>query len=294
MNNNKTFWLVWGSIVLLSGIALLLLYLGFIDYGITIFCILPICIGIFTGVMPKKRKAVLGMAAALITLLLFLWATQLEGLVCIFLAIPVIALFTLVGYIIAIIIKRFKKKNDHLKISTIPFIVLLLAAGIDMCWKGTTATDSVTTIIELPYPDSIVYNHIKKVDTVTATKSFLHQLGLPYPKKCILTTEQKGGLRICEFEEGKIVETISDLRKNELLEMDITSYDLAGQNWFSFKKDIYQIKKDSRLTVISRTTTYSSRLKPRLYWKWIEETTIEAEQTLVFKNLKNELAAQSY
>ncbi|MBS1607272.1 MAG: hypothetical protein JSS70_00525 [Bacteroidetes bacterium] len=109
-----------------------------------------------------------------------------------------------------------------------------------------------------------------------------------------MTAEQTGGLRICKFGQGEIVETIQNLKRNELLEMEVTEYNLPGKNWFSFNKDIYQIKKKVGATVISRTTFYTSNLKPRLYWKWIEQITIGAEQNLVFKNLRNELAAQSY
>ena len=294
MNNKKTFWLTWASIVSLSILALLLLYLGYIDYGITLFCVLPACIGILTGVMPKKGKAILGMAAALITIIFLLWAGHIEGVVCIVMAIPVIAFFVLIGYIIAIIIKQLTKKDEKLKLTIIPYAVFFLAAGVEVFWKGTAAFDEVTTTIELPYTDSAVYNHIKQVDTVTAPHSLLHKLGLPYPRKCIMTAEQPGGLRICEFDEGKIIETISTLKKNELLEMDVTKYDLPGQNWFSFTKDVYKIKKNSGLTTITRTTAYFSKLKPRLYWKWIEKTTIGAEQLLVFNNLQNELAAVSY
>ena len=291
---NKPFWFTWISVLLLSVAALLLLYLGYIDYGIAVFCVLPICIGILTGIMGKKRKAILGMIAAIATIVFLLWAGQLEGLVCIVMAIPVVAFFILLGYIIAFIIKKLSKKDDALKLTVIPFLLFFLSAGIEIAWKGTEAFSHVTTSIQLPYPGDTVYNHIKQVDTVTASPSFIHQLGLPYPRKCIMITEQPGGLRICEFDEGRIIEKISRLKKNELLEMDVIEYGLPGQSWFTFEKDTYAIKETNGLTTISRTTIYSSKLKPRLYWKWIEKITIGAEQALVFKNLKNELAATAY
>ena len=107
-----------------------------------------------------------------------------------------------------------------------------------------------------------------------------------------MTAEKEGGLRICQFDEGTIIETITALRKNELLEMDVTEFDLPGQRWLYFQKDIYRINGDDKSTTISRTTTYASSLKPRMYWKWIEKITIGAEQDLVFENLKNELSAK--
>jgi hypothetical protein len=290
MNRKKYFWISWAGVLLLSLTAFLLLQTGFINYGITLFCVLPACIGLLTGIVPQTGKAIFGMLAALTAFIGFLWIGGFEGIVCILMALPIIAICILLGYIIAAIFRYFTRKDDTLKFSFLPFIIFLSAAGFESFWEGRQSYDMVTTTVVLPFQASEVYDNIKEVDTVTASPSLFHKLGLPYPRKCIMTAESEGGLRICEFDEGKIVETILKLRKNELLEMEVSVYDLPGQNWFSFKKDIYEIKGVDKSTTISRTTTYTSGLKPRMYWTWIEKMTIGAEQELVFKNLENELA----
>lgn len=292
--NKKYFWISWAIVLILCLLSLLLLYDGFIDYGVTLFLVLPACIGIITGLLPKKSGAIAGMVLALAAVVLIIFTGRLEGAICVLLALPVIAFFILVGQIISYIIKKLTKKKGDLKLSVVPFVLLLLSAAIEFAWNGSGKYSEVTTSIELQCPDSVVFNHIKKVDTVIASATILHQLGLPYPRKCILTAEKIGGQRICKFDEGTITETITNLKTNELLVMSVTGYDMPGKNWFSFEKDLYEIEKKSNSVIITRTTGYFSKLKPRFYWEWVEKATIGAEQGLVFDNLKNEIASSLY
>jgi hypothetical protein len=289
MSNQRTFWITWAVCLLLNAIACLLLYTGFISYGIVLFCVLPGCIGLFTGFIPRRVFAIVGMVAALLTIFLLLWAGQVEGIVCILMALPIVGVSVLVGYIFGIIIKRLSRKEDSLKISFLPIVLFGLAVLVNHVWKGGGSENTVTTTIELNASSADVYNHIKQVDTVIAKRHFLHELGLPYPHKCVLTAEREGGQRICEFDAGRIVETIVQLKKDELLRMKVSEYDLPGASWFAFDEDIYQIRSVGNVTRISRTTTVFSKLKPRLYWEQIEKLTIGIQQELVFENLKNEI-----
>jgi hypothetical protein len=289
MSKQRTFWITWAVCLVLNVIACVLLYTGFINYGIVLFCVLPGCIGLFTGFIPRRVFAIVGMIAALLTIFLLLWAGQVEGIVCILMALPIVGLSVLVGYLLGIIIKRLSGRKDSLKISLLPIALFGLAIVVNHAWKGQGSENTVTTTIELNATAAEIYNHIKQVDTVTAKPHFFHQLGLPYPYKCILTAEREGGQRICEFDAGRIVETILELKKNELLRMKVSQYDLPGSSWFAFDQDVYHIQSIGKKTRISRTTTLLSQLKPRLYWAQIEKLTIGVQQELVFENLKNEI-----
>jgi len=58
----------------------------------------------------------------------------------------------------------------------------------------TSAEVSNSIIIE--GTPSQVYDKIIKVDTVDVNTNFLQKIGLPTPRKCILTEEKVGGLRL--------------------------------------------------------------------------------------------------
>ena len=294
MNNKKAFWITWGVCMVAIGISLLLLYLGFLDYGIALFCILPGCVGLFTGFIPKRKLAIIALILALACIFLILWAGQVEGLVCILMALPLVAVCALVGYLIGLIIKLFTRKKDNLKLSILPLFILLVSYVFNHAWSGDGAESAVSTSMILKVSPPIVYDHIKQVDTVTAPPHWFHELGLPYPYKCIMTAEEVGGKRICQFDAGVITETILELEKNRLLRMEVSDYKMPGKVWFSFKEDRYDVDQIIGGTRITRTTTFLSKLRPRLYWNEIEKLTIGAQQELVFENLRNEVEKPTY
>jgi len=294
MSNKKTFWITWGVCLIVIGISLLLLYNEFLDYGIALFCILPGCVGLFTGFIPKSKLAIIALALALLCIFLFLWAGHVEGLVCILMALPLVAVCALMGYAIGLIIKHYTKEKDKLKLSILPLTILVVSYVVTHIWSGDGTESTVSTSMILKANSPIVYDHIKQVDTVTAPPHWFHDLGLPYPYKCIMTAEEVGGKRICEFDAGVITETIVELEKNRLLRMEVTDYNMPGKVWFSFKEDRYDVDQILGGTKITRTTSYLSKLRPRLYWNEIERLTIGAQQELVFENLRNEVEKSTY
>ena len=294
MSNKKTFWITWGVCMIAMGTSLILLYAGYIDHGIAFFCILPGCIGLFTGFIAKRKLAIVALTLALLCIFLVLWAGGLEGLICILMALPLVAICALVGYLVGLIIKYYARKKDELRLSIFPGVILLVSFIINHIWAGNGPETAVTTSMTLKATPSTVYDHIKHVDTVTAPAHWFHDLGLPYPYKCIMTSEEVGGKRICEFDAGVITETIIELEKNKLLRMEVSDYSMPGKVWFSFKEDRYQVDPIRDGTKITRTTTYLSKLRPRLYWKEIERLTIGAQQELVFENLRNEVEKSTY
>jgi hypothetical protein len=261
-------------------------------YGISLFCLLPIAIGISSGILPDRRWAIFGTIVSLAIFLILLLTGQAEGFICILMAIPVVAGFIFLGYLIAYVIRKLLDKKPDNKVSVslfYPFLIFLAANFAEVFWGNSEIRDEVVTSMSVAYAPEKVYDKIINVDTVNVETGFLHKLGLPTPRKCILTAEKTGGKRICIFEEGTIIETIKEYKKGELLKMDVSEYKMPGMRWLVFDEDIYTIKKTANGSAITRTTTYHSQLKPRFYWKFIENLTIGAEQEFVFRNLQKDL-----
>ncbi|MBI3258127.1 MAG: polyketide cyclase, partial [Ignavibacteriae bacterium] len=150
------------------------------------------------------------------------------------------------------------------------------------------------------YTPEQVYDAIKSVDTLTGEKPFLMNFDLPVPTKCILEKEEVGGIRMCyfnggnlsrgDFGGGTIREKITELERGKVLRMDVTDYNLIGRKWLGFKEAIYYFDKigDSSCK-LTRVTTYTSELTPRIYWEPLEKIGISQEHDYVFSNLNNDL-----
>lgn len=273
-----------------TSVGLIFSLIGWSSLGTALFFFLPLAIGISSGILPNPKQAVIGTLVSLGVFSLFLIFTQIEALICILMALPVLLGAIFIGWAIGKYIRKITKNQDHkLNTSFLPFLIFIVANFFEIFSGDMKAGGAVNSSVDLNASRSEVYKAIIEVDTIRVNRSVLQKVGLPTPLKCILTEERIGGQRICIFEEGKIVETIKELKKDSLLRMDVTSCDIGLGPWLRFAEDIYTIEEIGSKTRITRTTTYESNLQPRIYWQLIENLTIGSEQDFVFQNLKKDL-----
>ncbi len=290
MEKNKTSFLVsWVLVIVLCSIAFYLLSIDKVEYGLTLFCALPIILGFTTGIMPNKRAAMFGLILSLICFGIGLLFLGLEGVVCLAMALPIVASLIFAGTLFSHFIGKSLKDKDKLKISLFSILLLGIFNFVELYMGDEKVLNTVSLTIPLNHTSDDVYNTIIAVDTVDAEKSFLHLLGLPLPTKCILTDNKIGGKRICKFTDGEIIEEITAMEPGKLLQMKVVEFKLKGRPWLHFEDDIYTLEQKNDQTFITRTTTYYSDLKPRFYWQFFEKLAIKAEQELVFKNLEKDL-----
>jgi hypothetical protein len=272
----------------------LLLHYRLIGYGLSFFVFLPFILGYILGKPTLKTFSLYGLIFSLVIFFLLLLFGDLEGMVCILMAMPLIIITILLGILIRYIIEKYQKKNKSkslIKSSVLPFCAfLILGFAENELMKNDKDIVEIKTEIILPYSSMEVYETIKSVDTLNVEKPFLMKLDLPIPQKCILEEEKVGAIRTCYFEEGKIVEKVTKLEKGKILRMDVIDYQLTGRNWFEFKEAIYTFEElKSGHCKMTRITTYTSELYPRLYWKPLEKIGIEQEHEYVFNNLIKDL-----
>lgn len=282
-----------------------LLETEYIGYGISFFVFLPFILGYLLGKKTVKNASIIGFSFSLLVFCILLIAGDLEGMVCILMAFPLILFGAAVGLVLKFVIdalfgmtKGKNPKSDEnilddntFKSSILPFCLFVLFGMAEKeLIKNTYEVVEVASEIILPYSPLQVYETIKSVDTLDAERPFLMKLDLPVPMKCVLEEEKVGGIRTCYFEGGQIVEQITELEKAKILRMDVIDYQLTGRTWLAFEEAIYVFEGLKNGTCkMTRITTYTSELYPRAYWEPLERIGIEQEHSYVFRNLEKDL-----
>ncbi len=279
--------------VVLCSIGFALLQFNLLGYGFTFFILVPLCIGYFLGEKPTlKMSSLFAFLVGLVAFFYLLITAQLEGLFCVVLLLPIILILMPIGMFIGWEIRKQINninRKDNLRLTLYPLIVLLFSGTIEHFFIEKYDGGRVESKIFLPYPKEVVFDYIKSVDTLNTEKPFLLKLGLSVPEKCILQKEEVGGKRICYFREGTIEEKVTKIKRGEILKMDVTNFGLPGRKWLKFQEAIYLFEAKDNGTILTRVTTYTSELKPRFYWRYWEEKSIEAEHEYVLNDLKQRL-----
>ncbi|OIQ39401.1 MAG: polyketide cyclase [Bacteroidetes bacterium MedPE-SWsnd-G1] len=281
------------SLTFLS-LGFILLHYELIGYGLSFFVFLPFTLGYILGKTTIKAISLWGLIISLIIFFFLLLVGGLEGMVCILMALPLIIGAVALGALIKYLMKKQQKndtKENIIKSSILPFCLFIIFGITESeLSKNNNNIIEIKSEIILPYSTMEVYETIKSVDTLNAEKPFLMKLDLPIPQKCILEEEKVGGIRTCYFEGGLIVEKITELEKGKILKMDVIDYQLTGRKWLGFKEAIYLFDElENGQTKMTRITTYTSELYPRIYWQPLEKIGIEQEHEYVFKNLIQDL-----
>jgi hypothetical protein len=274
-------------------IGFMFLHFELVDYGWLIFVLFPLSLGVAIGGLPVRRWTSIAVFLTIVTFLILLYGNAMEGMICIIMSIPIIVPLIYLGTKInkRLTEKGILKQQNNMPALVLPIFVLLFGSFFETLF-GTKETQIIEVKTEriYPYPCNQVYDAIKSVDTLIAEKPFLMKLDLPIPQKCILEKEAVGGLRTCYFSGGTITERITQLEKNRVLKMDVIDYKLTGRKWLGFKEAIYYFEPvDNNYCKMTRITTYTSTLKPRIYWQPLEKLGIEQEHQYVFDNLNNDL-----
>ena len=301
--NDRSFHLSFVLTFIFFGVGIAFLFFGLAEYGVALFVLLPVVLGIAIGSMKARRNALIGAVIATIIFLVGLYIPGLSGLLCIIMALPFIIPFIFLGYVIAILVKRYYKIKNTNKFSVLllPLVPFLIVAPAEHYLKNNKeAIIEVRTEQIFNFSPEEVYDAIKSVDTLDAEKPFLMTLDLPIPTKCVLEKEEVGGLRTCYFDPGKlsnadfgggtITEKITQLERGKVLKMDVIDYNLIGRKWLGFKEALYYFDKVGETNCkLTRITTYTSVLTPRFYWEPMEKLGIRQEHEYVFNNLAKDL-----
>jgi len=69
------------------------------------------------------------------------------------------------------------------------------------------------------------------------------------------------------------------------MRLTIDRTNMPGRHWLGFEDARYELRSSGSSTLVTRTTTFTSRLAPVWYWRYFERLGIQAEHEYILVDL---------
>jgi hypothetical protein len=260
--------------------------------GMSIFMLVPMSAGFAVAqVAPKPNSAATIGVLSVVGSLVVLVATGREGALCAVLAFPLIAAALAVGLLIGILVRKIfvaGSKNRTTTTGMFLLIVPLLIVGgqrIETPSLLQARAEVVQTSVEVNGQPLRVWGYILSIDSVEVSKPMLMYVGLPIPERCILKGAGLGAKRTCYFNSGYIEETVTEWNPPYRLGLSIDRTHMPGRHWLGFESAEYRLQAKGANTLLTRSTTVTSHLRPVWYWRPLERLGVESEHEYILRDV---------
>jgi|TARA_Y100001934_G_C12273977_1_gene736442 hypothetical protein len=200
----------------------------------TFICGVPISLGFLTMIVHREREGLgfwhyltlpwMSGFLFLISTLILAW----EGLICIFLWIPLVMCLSSLGGLLAMLaLWAIKVRRNRMYCTSLVCALPFLLAPIENLKERASEIRSVRSQIVIHAPVDVVWKNIERVPAITEKEhrfSFVHLMGFPRPIEAKLIGEGIGAVRHATFEGDVLfLEHITEWQRNEKLSFTITA-----------------------------------------------------------------------
>jgi hypothetical protein len=292
----KDWWAIWkaAGLAIVVGIATGLLGFfiaaaGTTGMGIVMFFLGPVAAGFVVSLLTHKpnTSAAVNLVVLLSTLVILV-ATGREGVLCAVLAAPLLALSIGLG---ALLGRAFHPNpTDDAPVKTgmlllLPIMVVVTGRQIEKPFLSHARIEVVSNTVRVPASPEQTWMYIQSIDSIHGSKPWLMHIGLPTPQRCTLEKAAEGARRTCYFDKGYIEETITKWDPPHYMELRIDRTHMPGRHWMGFETASYRLQPDGAATLLTRTTTITSHLAPRWYWRPLERLGVESEHRYLLNDV---------
>jgi Polyketide cyclase / dehydrase and lipid transport len=268
-------------------------------YGLTLFALIPLVLGglVTWVVLPRSlpvaaATGALGAGAA--SGLLFL--VGVEGVVCIFMALPFVMALGALGGLLAY-------GMYPSRVGARGLAAFLLLPSASLTWDATAIPPvfAVRTSIEIAAPAEKVWKHVVTFSQLPEPEEWLFRTGLAYPIRARIEGSGAGALRYCEFSTGAFVEPIEVWDAPHLLRFSVTKNPPPMQEWSPYgairpehlreylvsRRGQFELTSlpDGK-TLLKGTTWYQHGLWPAWYWRWWSDAIIHRIHLRVLNHIR--------
>jgi len=257
------------------------------DYGLILFFGAPLVPAIYAGRHLPFGRGLLALLLGHILACGFLIFINVEGIICVVLASPLVLVVFIAGYFLGRWVQNYIKPRNNITSTIIPLLILAGLLFIEHeSYNRLTRNGKEVTVVALPYSADKVFNQVISIDEIIAKPSMPFYLGLPLPEKCVMRVEGDTIYRTCVFNQGTIDEIVTEMIPDKVLHMEVIASNLKGRHWLEFLDARYDFTENPGGTLIRRTTSYKSTLRPRWYWEPLERWGIRTEHEFIFEDLE--------
>ena len=256
-------------------------------YGLTLFCLVPVVSGFAVACFVGPfRVGLLTVVICYAFVSVVLISLGLEGMSCVVMATPLILLGAILGALCNWALrKRFKPQATLLVFPLIGLPAIFGGGQVEQRVYRVDRIEEVTSTRVVGVPAEKAWETLIAAGHISGRKPLLLRIGLPVPIRCTLEGTGVGAKRTCYFDSGFIEERITAWDPPNSIEMKIVRSTLPGRHWLGFETVSYQIERLQHQSLITRTTTISSKLRPAWYWRFFERMGVEAEHRYLFDAL---------
>lgn len=291
-----------------GGIVLSVNYLG--QYGWSLFVGLPFCLGLYSVLIygyhaPRSLGSCIGVSLLSTALLgLAMVALAFEGVICVAMAAPIMAVLSLLGAVIGYVVQ---KRPWSMRGAPAAMLLLVLAVpglmGAEAKSPAEPPLIAVRTSIEVDAPPERVWEHVVAFSELAPPEELYFKTGIAYPMRAEIHGHGVGAVRHCVFSTGPFVEPIQVWDEPHLLKFSVTSQPPAMHETTPYGEihpphlDNYLVSEGGQFlltpleggrTRLEGTTWYRNKMWPSDYWQIWSDWIIHRIHTRVLEHVKHE------
>jgi hypothetical protein len=254
------------------------------DYSLLLFLVLPLLSSTAAayafnrpfGFSLGASIAVAELNVAIGSLALLLFA--LEGVLCIAMALPLIAVTALLGGVLGhgLAAQAAMRRGDW----TAVLLLLPVLMGAER-WEPPPPLREVVTTIEIDAPPEVVWEHVVSFGAIDAPPPWYFAAGIAYPVRAEIHGRGVGAVRHCVFSTGAFVEPITVWDPPRRLAFDVSEQpppmrelspwgDIAAPHLSgtltSRRGEFRLVALEGGRTRLEGSTWYTLDMGPQAYW----------------------------
>jgi hypothetical protein len=165
-------------------------------------------------------------------------------------------------------------------------VLLLLSAWLAVETSSPAPPSQVVvTSVLVPATPADAWEALKSFDSLHGPLPPLLGLGLPVPERCTLEKDAVGAKRVCIFDTGTIEQRVVAWDPPRRMQLAVVEVDLPGRRWFGFTEASYDLEAQEGGTLVTRSTTATSELRPGWLWGPLVRLGVEQEHRYLLAEL---------